>query len=150
MPEDIYVSMWDRIQQFINSKRIVVTAEIYKELELTDGELGKCIKLCKPFMLMEVGNSNWNWGGYVEITRAIIKDHHDYISEYTGGSPKTICLNDISIIALAKTLHLPVVSMEAFLPIHSKKKRRIPNVCEIEGVEHLSFNDSLRKEKFKF
>lgn len=150
MPEDIYVSMWNRIQDFIHSKQIVVTTEIYKEMELIDGDLGECIKENKKLMLLEVGDNSWDWNDYVRNTTAIIQSHRDYISEYTGGSPKTICLTDISIIALAKSLNYPVVSMEAFLPINANKKRRIPNVCKIESVEHLSFNDFLRKEGIRF
>jgi hypothetical protein len=32
----------------------------------------------------------------------------------------------------------------------SSKKRHIPDVCKIEGVEHLTFSDFLRREKLKF
>ena len=68
-----------------------------------------------------------------------------------SGSAKTICLNDLTIIALAKTLGLPVVSMERLVSEGpGTKKRRIPNICKAEGVEHLSFNDFLRREKLTF
>lgn len=148
MPEDIYVSMWMRIQEFILSEQIAVTTEIYDEMKLIDGVFGNCIKNNKELMMLEVGIGDWNWNSYIANSSAIIQNHHKYISEYTGGSPKTICLNDISIIALAKTLKCPVVSMEAF--INSDTKRRIPNVCKIENVDHLSFNDFLRRESIKF
>ena len=69
-----------------------------------------------------------------------------FISEYNGGYKKTVCLNDISIIALAKSLALPVVSMEALIRQPGAKWRRIPNVCLAENVEHLWFNDFLRRE----
>jgi len=150
MPEDIYVTMWKCIQAYICDKKVVVTNEIYGEMELIDGDLGLCIKNNKKSLLLEVGVASWNWNDYLKNSAAIIQNHHDYISEYTGGSPKTICLNDISIIALAKTLNYPVVSMETFLPINANKKRRIPNVCKMENVEHLSFNDFLRKENIRF
>jgi len=51
---------------------------------------------------MEVGD-NWDWGTYIDHVNAMEDAHHDFISEYCGGSKKP-CLNDISIIALAKTL----------------------------------------------
>jgi hypothetical protein len=66
-----------------------------------------------------------------------------------SGSRKTVCLNDISIIALAKTLNVPVVSMEERVTAGSKKLH-IPDVCDLEGVEHLRFSEFLRKEKLKF
>jgi hypothetical protein len=77
-------------------------------------------------------------------------DYKEFISEYNGGSKKTVCLDDISIVALAKTLKVPVVSMEAPVTAASTKKLRIPDVCALEAVEHLRFNEFLRKEKLKF
>ena len=58
-------------------------------------------------------------------------------------------MNDISIIALAKVLALPVVSMETLIRQPEAKWRRIPNVCLAENVEHLSFNDFLRRENVR-
>jgi hypothetical protein len=75
-------------------------------------------------------------------------EHHKFISEYNGGSKKTVGLNDMSVIALAKSLGLPLVSMEVSVQ-SSSVKRRIPDVCAIEAVEHLSFSDFLRKERIK-
>ena len=97
---------------------------------------------------MEVGD-DWGWGSYITHVNAMEDAHHDFISEYCGGSKKTVCLNDISIIALAKTLRLPVVSMEERVTAGSKKLH-IPDVCDLEGVEHLQFSEFLRKEKLKF
>ena len=65
-----------------------------------------------------------------------LEPHHGVFSQ---------TLNDISIIALARTLELPVVSMETKLPPDAKWKR-IPCICGLEAVEHLTFNDFLRKE----
>jgi hypothetical protein len=97
---------------------------------------------------MEVGD-DWDWGTYITNVNSMEDSHHAYISEYCGGSRKTVCLNDISIIALAKTLGLPVVSMEERVTAGSNKLH-IPDVCDLEGVEHLGFNEFLRNEKLKF
>jgi hypothetical protein len=59
-------------------------------------------------------------------------------------------LNDMSIIALAKCLELPVVSMETrIIDLNSSSKRRIPNICDAEGIVHHTFNEFLRTERFK-
>jgi dephospho-CoA kinase len=50
----------------------------------------------------------------------------------------------MTIIALAKTLGLPVVSMEKFIHQQDSKNRRIPNICQMEGIQHLDFNQFLR------
>ncbi len=60
-------------------------------------------------------------------------------------------MNDLTIIAMAKTLGLPVVSMEkAVSEAPGTKKRRIPNICKAEGVLHLGFNDFLHQEGLTF
>ena len=55
-------------------------------------------------------------------------------------------LNDISIIALAKALDLPLVSMEKPASVNATARRKIPDVCRLVQVEHLTFNDFLRRE----
>ncbi len=77
-----------------------------------------------------------------------MQEHYaEFISEYShGGSKKTIGLKDLTIISLAKTLTLPVVSMEKPVRASSHKKRRIPDICDAESVLHYSFIDFLRFE----
>lgn len=145
MPEDIHDSMWMKVKAIIADGRIAVTAEIYDEMERIGGDFGQCVKDHKAEMLLEVGDASWNWSAYKACAAEIQTAHHDFISEYCGGSPKTVCLNDISIVALAKSLSLPIVSMES--PVRQgSRKRRIPDVCLIENVQHLSFNQFLRAE----
>jgi hypothetical protein len=73
------------------------------------------------------------------------------ISEYNGNRKGTIGLNDLTIIALAKTLGLPVVSSEKKTSVDqdSEKRQKIPDICDKEGVVHLSFNELLRAEEIK-
>jgi hypothetical protein len=145
MPEDIHDSMWTKVKAIIADGQIAVTAEIYDEMERMGGDFGQYVKDHKAEMLLEVGHASWDWSAYKVRAAEIQTAHHDFISEYCGGSPKTVCLNDISIIALAKSLSLPLVSMES--PVRQgSRKRRIPDVCLIEGVQPLNFNQFLRAE----
>ena len=117
-------------------------------MEHIPGTVGASIKANKANILMEVGE-DWDWGTYVDHCNTLEDKHHDFISEFIGGSKKTVGLNDISIIALAMTLKIPVVSMEK--PVSSgSKKLHIPDVCKIEKVDHLSFSEFCRKENLKF
>ncbi len=149
MPEDIHESMWSGFKtKCLESGIIAVTQEIYSEMEHITGSVGQCIKDNKDNLLMEIGG-DWDWGTYITHANQMEDDHRDFISEYAGGSKKTVCLNDISIVALAKTLKVPVVSMEE--PVTSgAKKLHIPDVCKLQSVEHLRFSEFLRKEKLKF
>jgi len=60
-------------------------------------------------------------------------------------------VNDLTIIALAKTLKLPVISSEKKLNAlqESEKRQKIPDICDKESVVHMNFNDLLRAEGIK-
>jgi hypothetical protein len=149
MPEDIHDSMWKKLHDIIAAGAIAVTKEIYDEMIHIPGDIGTCIKKNKDKMLLEVNKGDWNWKAYVAASKAMIVTHKAFISEYTGGSPRTICLNDISIIALAKSLAVPLVSMEKAVTSPGANKRHIPDICSLENVEHLDFSAFLRREKIK-
>lgn len=149
-PPDIHVSMWENIRRFIADGHVGVTLEIFEEMVNIDGGLGEFIGECKDVILFEIGEEEWNWGAYLDHTNRMQDVYQQFISEFTGGSQKTICLNDISIIALAKTLGVPLLSMETKVPNESQAKRRIPNICESEGVDHVDIREFLRAEGFTF
>lgn len=142
--------MWAGFCERVEAGLIAATTEIYSEMCHIPGDVGACLSASKATIVLEVGE-RWDWQTYLEHAQRMQVVHKDFISEYTGGSAKTICLNDLTIIALAKTLTLPVVSMEKLVPEDiGTRKRRIPNICKAESVEHLSFNDFLRREKLTF
>ncbi|MBN2341050.1 MAG: DUF4411 family protein [Deltaproteobacteria bacterium] len=145
MPEDIYKRLWEQITERIESGIFAVTTEIYEELERLPGRIGQTIKDNKSNLVMEVGAKDWDWPKYVAHSRNLNITYHDFISEYSGGSPRTICLNDMTLVALAGALSLPVISMEGRAS-NSPNKRRIPDICISENIGHLTFNDFLRRE----
>jgi len=151
MPEDIHESLWTGFKaKVLESGIIAVTQEIFEEMEHIPGTVGQCIKDNKANILLEVGEDwDWDWGTYIDNCNNMEDQHKDAISEFIGGTKKTVGLTDISIIALAKTLKLPVVSMES--PVTSQsKKLHIPDVCKLQSVEHLTFSEFCRKEGLKF
>lgn len=103
----------------------------------------------KALILHEVSSGSWNWQAYIKYVQKMQADHRAYIREFCGGSPRTVCLTDISIIALAKTLGLPVLSMEKPVEKNSKK-RHIPDICAAEDIVHITFNEFCRREGFHF
>lgn len=148
MPEDIHESMWAKVMEVIAAGKIAVTTEIYQELTHIPGAVGECIKTNKANLVLEVSQGAWDWSQYAQHVAEMNVTHHKFISEYCGGSPRTVCLNDMSIVALAKTLKLPLVNMEASAQ-PSVEKRRIPDVCVLEGVQPLTFSQFLREAKIK-
>lgn len=145
MPEDIHESMWRKIVSILESDSVAVTTEIYEEMTHISGIVGECVRTNRSSLVLEVNQSGWNWQSYVAHSVRMNSQYKPFISEYSGNSPKTICLNDMTIVALAKTLDLPLVSMEVSV-MNSPAKRRIPDICNAEGVEHLDFVGFLRRE----
>ena len=74
------------------------------------------------------------------------KAHEDWIADYTMKSPaKTIGLKDLTAVALARSLKLPLVSSESSAG-DSHKHKRIPDICALENVVPYSFNEFLKVE----
>lgn len=150
MPRDIHESLWSNILEFIEGGNVATTKEVFDEMVYIPNGIGDFLNKPKEIVLLEVGDSTWDWQTYIGHVARTQDEYHDYISENNGNISGTVGLNDISIICLAKSLGLPLVSMEVLVPENSLKKRRIPNICKYESIEHLTFNDFLRKENFKF
>lgn len=144
MPIDIYTSMWQQVGDVLVSGSVAVTREIYDEMASIGGVIGDKICNNQDALLLEVGNGDWDWENYQRYAGEMQVTYGSVISELNGGRKNTIGLNDLSIIALAKTLKLPVVSMEARLQQSSETKKRIPEVCDLEYVTHWDFNAFLR------
>jgi Domain of unknown function (DUF4411) len=149
MPEDIHSTLWQRIAGIIMAGGFAVTKEIYDELFHLPGSIGDCIRSNSNLMLLEIGDDAWDWNAYIRHINRMKDDHGAFISEYNGGRKRTIGLNDLSIVALGKTMALPVISMESFNRDPSSKSRRIPDVCFLEGIQHLTFSEFLRVERVR-
>jgi len=148
MPEDVpaFGPMWASVIDCIQAGKIAVTTEIYDEMCHITGDVGDCIRANKAAMLLEVDDPSWNGAIYIQHFNRMRKDHAEWIAEYTMKSPaKTICIPDLSAIALAKTLGLPLVAMESSAA-GSLKHKRIPDICDLENVISYSFNDFIRIE----
>ncbi|MCK1283440.1 DUF4411 family protein [Bradyrhizobium sp. 44] len=149
MPEDIHESAWTKIKEKISSGEIAVTREVYDEMTHVVGTVGQCIKDAETELLLEVGEGDWDYNTYTAEAVRMQEAYAAFIAENTGKAG-TVGLNDISIIALAKTLKLPVVSMEVAVNNDTSAKRRIPDICKLEGVQHMTFSEYCRAENLRF
>jgi hypothetical protein len=146
MPEIIpmYQPIWNHVKTHIENGIFAVNDEIYQELFCLNGQVGQCLKDNKAKLVLEVGEA-WDWQRYLDIFEDMRVRHRAIISEYNGNRKGTVGLNDVSIVALAKCLGLPIISMESISFQTSTTKVRIPGLCDLEGVEHLTFNDFLTR-----
>jgi len=147
MPEDIHPTTWAKIADLVKAGTFASTVEIYEELKHLPGPIGDCLKDNSANIQMEL-EEDWDWPTYLKHYDEMKVRHQAVISEYNSNRKGTIGLNDLTIIALAKTLGLPVVSSEKKTSVDqdSSKRQKIPDICAKEGVAHLSFNDLLRAE----
>lgn len=146
VPEDIHVTLWDRLCDLVRAGHFATTQEVYDELTHIPGKVGECIKDHKAELVLEIGAGDWHWQDYIAHNNAIRPKWQPWI-EGTGGSKASLSPADFSVIILAKTLALPVVSME--IPcgtLIGTKSRKIPDVCLSEQIVHMTFNDLLRAE----
>ena len=147
LPEDIFVSLWPKIIAKVNGGVFCWNVEISEELERIPGAVGESLKLARKSCCYEVGVGNWPWDEYIRLINRWRTEYRQFISEDNGNRKNTININDMSIVALAKTLELPVVSMERRnLGPPSQSKLRIPDLCDRESIGHLSFNNFLQAE----
>jgi hypothetical protein len=151
MPEDIHSYMWGKIAELVTDGKFAVTVEIYEELTHLPGPIGECIKANAAVLQLEIEEETWDWQAYLANYEEMKVKYEGVISEYNGNRKGTIGLKDLTIIALAKTLGLPVVSSEKKTSVdqESEKRQKIPDICDKEKVVHLSFNELLRTEQIK-
>ena len=140
----MYKPIWNHVKTQIENGIFAVNIEIYDELCCLPGTIGTCLQNNKDKLVLEIGE-DWNWKEYLKVVEAISIKHKAFISEYNGNRKGTVGLNDVSIVALARTLKLPLISMESISFQTSLTKLRIPGLCSLEGVQHLNFNDFLNK-----
>jgi hypothetical protein len=148
MPEDIHPSIWAGVAALVAAGTFAVTTEIYEELTHLPGPIGDCIRANQENLQLEIEEESWDWQTYLAHYEEMKIKYETVISEYNGNRKNTVGLNDLTIIALAKTLNLPVISSEKKLNAmqESEKRQKIPDICDKEDVPHMSFNDLLRAE----
>jgi len=147
MPEDIHKTLWPGVIAKVQTEIFCWNFEIGKEMQSIQGKVGEALSNCNGTCCYEVDKGNWDWAEYIETNKQWRTRFRQYISEYNGNRKNTIGLNDLSIVALAHTLGLPVVSMESQnFGQKSDKKLRIPDLCIVVGVDHYTFNQLCRKE----
>ena len=147
MPPDIHVTLWREIRRLLEDGVFCWNTEIWQELESSiPGEIRECLRGCTDTVCFEVGVGDWPWQRYLEHVESMRVQYVGYISEYNGNRKGTVSLNDCSIVCLAKTLDLPVMSMEKRNRYPSEVKIRIPELCDREGIGHYDLTELLRAE----
>ena len=149
MPQDIHTSLWAQIEKRIVTGVFATTPEVYEELTHISPPIGKCIEQNKGKLVYEIRKGQWDWEFYIEHTNRMQAKYKPFISERNNNRARMISLNDLSVIALGKTLDLPVISMEKRKAMNSTVRKGIPDICDAEEIKHMDFNELLKAENIK-
>lgn len=150
LPDDVHERLWTNVSAIVKSGIFCWNAEIAKEMLSIPGPIGAGLQSCNGSCCHEIGKGAWPWESYIKINADWQVAYARYISEYQNNLKNTIGLNDMSIVALSKALGLPVVSSETRILVQQNtKKIKIPNLCDLTGVKHLTFHEFCRAEGVK-
>ena len=136
---DTIKSLWDKFDELIETRKIISVMEVKRELEDYDDRLANWVKnhnyvFLKPNQeevdVIKHIYSNRNFEYNIKM-----KDKMHYCSEA-----------DPFVVAKAKIMGYKVVSTERY----KNNGAKVPNLCEYEGVEHLSVEDFMKNEKWHF
>ena len=135
-PIDIYPSVWDKIGSLMEGGIIISSREVFDEITGSDDDLSKWAKKRIEYFLAsdtDVQNS----------VREILKQHRGLVE---GGRKKNNA--DPFVIALAQITGCSVITEE--VRSNSQQAPKIPNVCEVVGVNYMDFVGFSREMKIKF
>jgi len=152
MPPDIHETLWRVLANLVDAGTFCWNKEIWNEIDGSIyGDIAQNLKAAnKAGCLYDLDDPSWDVRSYIDNQNDLCARYSGYIAEYNG-KDNTVGLNDVSIIALAKTLNKPVASMERenTNPGSSLIRMRIPELCSREKIPHLNFVQLLRKEGVK-
>lgn len=136
-PRDVYPSVWNKIDELMESGIIISSMEVYDELSLGDDTLSTWAKGRKEcFLASEVSLQ--------ERVRRILSDDRGLVE---GGKKKNNA--DPFVIALAQEKSCVVVTEEA-RSSNPETAPKIPDICEKCGVQHINFVGFIREMKLAF
>jgi len=129
-PRDVFPSLWDRIEGVINSGEIIVSDEVYRELERKSDDLHDWIKTRKQ-MLVPLDEP-------IQLRAAQILAEFPRLVDTQRGRSKA----DPFVIATALEKGAVVVTGEVVTG--NLEKPRIPDVCQVKGVRCITFLQMIR------
>ncbi len=135
-PPDIFVTLWQGIEQLIAAGRLVASDEVKQELGRVHDEAGTWARSQSGlFVPMDKAQTD-------EVTR-ILEDFEDLLDYRKGKSGA-----DPFVIALARVRGYAVVTYERKAP--PKTRPTIPNVCEHYKIPCFDLRDLSRAEGWTF
>lgn len=132
---DVMEGAYEYIQAKMRSGKIISSIAVYNELRKHEKKVPNLKEWLKENKHCFIDEDL----AFSEAMRPIVKEYEIYTTDKGD-------YGDISIISLAKSRNLTVVTAEKHKDQHRKIHPKIPNVCEEFDVESLTMIGFLRKE----
>ena len=133
-PRDIFVQLWNIIDEMLSEQIIVSTSIVKDEIDYQEDELTEFLNHYPENFIVPDQRTQ-------KYVSEIMND-----SDFEGWRKGTDNQADPFVVAFAKTNNLIVVSYENV----RKAKNHIPAACRKMGVEHYTFLEFLRAENIVF
>jgi hypothetical protein len=134
-PPDVFRTLWDRIEELVDTGELIASEEVYVELAKKDDDLHDWIQARKAML--------------VPLDEAI----QQHVAEILGKYPRLVdtlkgrSQADPFVIATAIEHDAVVVTGEIMGTV---AKPRIPFVCQAEGIRCITFLEMIRELKLTF
>ena len=134
---DVFKPQWEFIEGLLERGVIVAPRKVEDELKKW------CIEI--PEMAAWLKK---NAHVFTDVSSEQLNASKPILAKYEVYGSTENYVGDLSVIGLASSMSIAVLSLEGKKPQNSFKRPKIPNVCDEFGVECYSVTGFLRKEKF--
>lgn len=134
---DIFVKLWKNIEEVVLKGLIISPDQVFDELERGQDELFNWVKRNKSHI--------FNQGLDINIQNNLRLILATYSSTIDINNPKTEA--DTFVVAIGMKNKCTVVSQERKNP---QGKLRIPDLCDAFKIKHISLQDYIREQGWKF
>ena len=134
---DVFAPQWQYIEQLIASRAIIAAHEVGKELR----------SWCKKIE----GLTDWlqvRASMFVEINSDQLASAKKIVKAYPAYGMTQNYLGDLTVMSLADSLGIAVLTLESPTENSGMRRPKIPNVCRELGIECYSVVGFLRRERF--
>lgn len=134
---DVFAPQWQFMERLMSNGTIVAPRQIEKEL----------IKWCEKID----GLSAWlkqHKDMFRDVESAQLASAKKIVNTYTVYGSTNNYLGDLTVISLAASLRIAALSLEGAKDNNSKRRPKIPNVCQEFGIDFVSVTGFLRRERF--
>ncbi|UTX51447.1 DUF4411 family protein [Candidatus Saccharibacteria bacterium TM7i] len=135
---DVFAPQWEMIESLIETGLIIAPKNVKLELDKWKASSPEVKEWLSAHTYM-----------FVDIDDQQLVSSRTILGKYEAYSKNENYANDLSVIALAHSANLTVITLEQLAATHAATKPKIPNVCQDFGVNCVSVSGFLRLEKIR-